>query len=191
MNRKLLCTCSLIALLPGSISGCMLVNALLGTSSLVLSGPAQHIGTVCTVGEYAYELAVNKKTPDMVLRDKLSWLIKERPQEAIPHKGLKKTPPSKEPCITQSQPPLEPSQTFQFSSSMQPVPVSPSHTSLPGRSLSLSGSSVLNSPPRQAGKSDTTRGQSAKGLVKKPFVKKTKNKIPLASRVENNFCLQS
>jgi len=59
-----------------SVSGCLALNALVGAGSLLLSGPAQYIGTVYTVGEYAYEYAANGKTPVAVVGEKLDKLDK-------------------------------------------------------------------------------------------------------------------
>lgn len=56
------------------LPGCLAINALLGAAGLLISGPAQYVGTVYSVGEYAYEYAVNDKTPDEVIQEKFAWL---------------------------------------------------------------------------------------------------------------------
>lgn len=69
---------ALLSVTAASLSGCLMLSALFGASSFVLTGPAQYIGTVYSVGEYTYEYAVNDKTPDMVIKDKLAWLTPEK-----------------------------------------------------------------------------------------------------------------
>ncbi|WP_147819718.1 hypothetical protein [Salidesulfovibrio onnuriiensis] len=75
MKWSTLRNCALIATTVLPLSGCLVLSALLGASGFVLTGPAQYIGTVYTVGEYTYELAANNKTPDMVIKEKLAWFI--------------------------------------------------------------------------------------------------------------------
>lgn len=57
-----------------TLPGCLAINAMLGAAGLFISGPVQYAGTVYSVGEYAYEYAVNDKTPDEVIQDKFAWL---------------------------------------------------------------------------------------------------------------------
>lgn len=40
----------------------------------MVTGPLQYAGTVYSIGEYGYHLAVNKKTPDVVINEKLAAL---------------------------------------------------------------------------------------------------------------------
>jgi len=65
----------LLVVLPVSLAGCLAVNAMLGVLGLVGPAPVQYAGTACSVAEYAYHYAVNDKTPDEVLGEKLAWLI--------------------------------------------------------------------------------------------------------------------
>jgi hypothetical protein len=66
--------------LAGGLAGCLAVNAVLGVIGLVASGPIQYAGTAYTVGEYTYEYAVNDKTPDVVLGEKIAWLTRDDAQ---------------------------------------------------------------------------------------------------------------
>ncbi len=56
------------------LPGCLAINALLGVAGFLTTGPIQYAGTVYSVGEYAYEYAVNDKTPDEVIGEKFAWL---------------------------------------------------------------------------------------------------------------------
>ncbi len=74
MKRSLCRNCILTAatlILPG----CLAINAVLGVVGLMGTGPIQYAGTVYSIGEYTYEYAVNDKTPDEVIEDKLAWLM--------------------------------------------------------------------------------------------------------------------
>ncbi len=57
------------------LPGCLAINALLGVTGFLMTGPIQYAGTVYSVGEYAYEYAVNEKTPDEVIEEKFAWLL--------------------------------------------------------------------------------------------------------------------
>lgn len=63
----------LVLILPG----CVIINAVLGVAGLMTSGPLQYAGAVYSVGEYTYEYAVNDKTPDEVIADKVAWLLND------------------------------------------------------------------------------------------------------------------
>ena len=63
---RLLLLLPLIPILPG----CMVFSAAVGVGVYALGGPAQYAGTALSLAEYSYELAVNDKTPDTVLKDK-------------------------------------------------------------------------------------------------------------------------
>ncbi|WP_419786286.1 hypothetical protein [Pseudodesulfovibrio sp.] len=64
---------SLIAL--PLLSGCLVINALLGVAGLVGSGTVQYASTAYSVCEYGYQYTVNDKTPDEVIVEKLAFLI--------------------------------------------------------------------------------------------------------------------
>lgn len=57
------------------LPGCMVINAVLGVVGLLTTGPVQYAGTAYTIGEYTYEYAVNDKTPDQVIEEKVTWLF--------------------------------------------------------------------------------------------------------------------
>ncbi len=81
--KRTVCTCLFAAALA-ALPGCLAVNAMFGVLGLVTSGPVQYAGTAYTVGEYTYEYAVNGKTPDTVLGEKLAWLTgDEQPSPVI------------------------------------------------------------------------------------------------------------
>ncbi|MGL1863636.1 MAG: hypothetical protein OCC46_14015 [Pseudodesulfovibrio sp.] len=74
MNKSLFRSCIVTAaalLLPG----CLAINAILGVAGLLATGPIQYAGTAYSVGEYTYEYAVNDKTPDEVIEEKMVWLF--------------------------------------------------------------------------------------------------------------------
>ncbi len=94
MKWELMRNGALITMMAVTLPGCLMLSALLGASSFVLSGPAQYIGTVYTIGEYTYELAANDKTPDMVIKEKLAWLTGPEVEQAPPALLLAETPPT-------------------------------------------------------------------------------------------------
>ncbi|MDD3311932.1 hypothetical protein [Pseudodesulfovibrio sp.] len=57
------------------LSGCLLINAFLGVAGLVGTGPIQYASSAYSVGEYAYQYAVNDKTPDEVIEENLAIFI--------------------------------------------------------------------------------------------------------------------
>lgn len=75
------------------LPGCVVINAVLGAMSFLTSGPLQYAGTVYSVSEYTYEYAVNDKTPDEVIEDKLAWLLEpdEIPEMTGYAKALRKS----------------------------------------------------------------------------------------------------
>jgi len=73
--RSTLCRNCLGLLALPLLSGCLLVNAFLGVAGLVGTGPIQYASTAYSVGEYAYQYAVNDKTPDEVIEEKLAFFI--------------------------------------------------------------------------------------------------------------------
>jgi hypothetical protein len=77
--RSCLFTASLLVL-----PGCLVINAALSVAGLLGSGPIEYAGTAYSVGEYAYEYAVNDKTPDEVVGEKLAQLM---PGEADSEEG--------------------------------------------------------------------------------------------------------
>ncbi|MBI9081404.1 MAG: hypothetical protein JEY79_16885 [Pseudodesulfovibrio sp.] len=80
MKRSLSRNCILTAAVL-VLPGCLAINAALGILGYLGSGPAQVAGAVYSVSEYTYEYAMNDKTPDEVMLEKISWFI---PQEAPP-----------------------------------------------------------------------------------------------------------
>jgi hypothetical protein len=80
MKRSLPRNCILTAAIL-VLPGCLAINAALGILGYLGSGPAQVAGAVYSVSEYTYEYAVNDKTPDEVMLEKISWFI---PQDAPP-----------------------------------------------------------------------------------------------------------
>ena len=80
--KRTVCNCLFVAALV-ALPGCLAVNAMFGVLGLVTSGPVQYAGTAYTVGEYTYEYAVNGKTPDTVLGEKLAWLTGDEPQSPV------------------------------------------------------------------------------------------------------------
>lgn len=64
----------LLLLLP-ILPGCMVVGAAVSVGGYALGGPAQYVGTAFSLAEYSYELAVNDKTPDLVLKDKVLEVV--------------------------------------------------------------------------------------------------------------------
>jgi len=92
MKRILLRSCILTAGLL-VLPGCLAINAVLGVMGFLGSGPIQLAGTVYSVSEYTYEYAVNDKTPDEVIEDKLSWLMTpdETPELAGYAKAFRKS----------------------------------------------------------------------------------------------------
>lgn len=74
MKRTMVRSCiftAAVLVLPG----CLAINAVLGVMGFLGTGPIQMAGTVYSVTEYSYEYAVNDKTPDEVIEDKLDWLL--------------------------------------------------------------------------------------------------------------------
>lgn len=65
---------ALLLVLTLTLPGCLVINAALGVVGLLGSGPIQYAGTAYSVGEYAYELAVNDRTPDDVIEGKIAFL---------------------------------------------------------------------------------------------------------------------
>lgn len=55
--------------------GCLAINAVLGIMGYLGTGPIQFAGTAYSISEYAYEYAVNDKTPDEVIEEKFAWLL--------------------------------------------------------------------------------------------------------------------
>lgn len=70
---------ALVIVLPG----CVLINTVLGVVGLVTTGPIQYAGAAYSLGEYTYEYAVNDKTPDEVMVDKVAWLFDEEPTDTV------------------------------------------------------------------------------------------------------------
>ena len=68
--RSCLFTASLLVL-----PGCLVINAALSVAGLLGSGPIEYAGTAYSVGEYAYHYAVNDKTPDEVIEEKLAQFM--------------------------------------------------------------------------------------------------------------------
>ncbi|MGE4506674.1 MAG: hypothetical protein AB7D51_15100 [Desulfovibrionaceae bacterium] len=64
----------LLACLP-ALSGCMVVGAAVSVGGYVLGGPVQYAGTALSVCEYGYEMAVNDKSPDEVIQDKIATVV--------------------------------------------------------------------------------------------------------------------
>jgi hypothetical protein len=65
----------LLLLLIPTLPGCMVVGAAVSVGGYALGGPAQYAGTALSLAEYSYELAVNDKTPDTVLKDKVLEVV--------------------------------------------------------------------------------------------------------------------
>lgn len=81
---------ALVVILPG----CVLINTALGVVGLLSSGPAQYAGAVYSVGEYTYEYAVNDKTPDEVVVEKVAWLFQTDEEPDAVHYADSTTIPS-------------------------------------------------------------------------------------------------
>jgi len=92
MKKTIVRSCifsAIVLVLPG----CLAINAILGVVGFMTTGPIQYAGTAYSIGEYTYEYAVNDKTPDEVIEEKLTLLmpVEEAPQLAGYAKAFRKS----------------------------------------------------------------------------------------------------
>jgi hypothetical protein len=83
--KKTLCRSCLFTASLLVLPGCLVINAALSIAGLLGSGPIEYAGTAYSVGEYAYQYAVNDKTPDEVVEEKLAQFM---PDEGVTEDGV-------------------------------------------------------------------------------------------------------
>ena len=82
--KKTLCRSCLFTASLLVLPGCLVINAALSIAGLLGSGPIEYAGTAYSVGEYAYQYAVNDKTPNEVVEEKLAQFM---PDEGVTEDG--------------------------------------------------------------------------------------------------------